>query len=42
MIFEPYRTSQLILCVFFSSFTLISSQLKIVDKFKICRVYIWL
>jgi len=33
MIFEPCRTAQRILC-FFPSFTLISSQLKVVDNFK--------
>jgi hypothetical protein len=33
MIFEPYRNSQRIMCVF-PSFTLMSSQLKVVDNFK--------
>jgi len=33
MVFEPYRSSQRILCLF-SSFTLMSSQLKVVDSFK--------
>jgi len=32
-IFEPYQTSELILCLFLS-FTLMSSQLKVVDYFK--------
>jgi len=36
MIFEPYQTSQRILCMF-PSFTLMSSQLKVVGDFKYLR-----
>jgi len=36
LIFEPYRSSQRIFCSF-PSFTLMSSQLKVVDNFKISR-----
>jgi len=36
IIFEPYQTSQRILCLF-PSVTLMSSQLKVVDDFK----YLW-